>query len=74
MAIFIMVLLAVVKPINFYNNPRYLYFTESDLGKVRKFDLQRHIIKTVYRHPAIRGCSLIGSRMVVTGSVLAELK
>jgi hypothetical protein len=56
------------------NNPRYLYFTESDLGKVRKFDLQRHIIKTVYRHPAIRGCSLIGNRMMVTGGVLAELK
>jgi hypothetical protein len=55
-------------------DPRYLYFVEQYNGKVRKIDLERNIVKTVYRHPAIRGCSLIGSRMVVTGSVLAELK
>ena len=55
-------------------DPRYLYFVEDYSGKVRKIDLERNIIKTVYRHPAIRGCSLIGNRMVVTGEVLAELK
>jgi hypothetical protein len=55
-------------------DPRYLYFVEEYNGKVRKIDLERNIIKTVYRHSAIRGCSLIGSRMVVTGGVLAELK
>jgi hypothetical protein len=51
-----------------------LYFVEGVNGKIRKLDLEHKTVKTLYRHPAIRGCSIIGTKVYLWGDILAELK
>ena len=51
-----------------------LYFVEGFNGKIRKLDLEHKTIRTLYRHPAIRGCSIIGTKVYLWGNILAELK
>ena len=53
---------------------RELYFVEYTPGKIRKLDLERKSIRTLYRDSAIRGCSIIGTKVYLWGDILAELK